>query len=50
VTTAILSVVMKNSIQPEMIAFCLQSITDMMPMVSITVRMYSEFENYMTSS
>lgn len=49
-TTAIMSVFYKGSIEPQMIAFSLQSITDMMPLVSIVVRLYSEFENFMTSS
>lgn len=50
VATCVISVVSKDSLSPVLIAFTLQSITDMMPMVSLMVRMASEFENFMTSS
>jgi len=37
-------------IADEMIIFTLQNLTDVMPMVAITLRFYTEFETYMTSS
>jgi ATP-binding cassette, subfamily C (CFTR/MRP), member 4 len=50
VATCAISIVMKDSLESQLVAFSLQSITDMIPMVSLVVRMGSEFENFMTSS
>jgi hypothetical protein len=50
VSCAVISVLSKDTISPVLIAFTLQSLTDMMPLVSLAIRMGSEFENYMTSS
>ena len=47
---AILAVASKGIIPAELITFTLQNLTDVIPMVSISVRLYTEFENYMTSS
>jgi len=48
--TAALAVASKGLIPVELLTFTLQNITDVVPMVSISVRLYAEFENYMTSS
>jgi hypothetical protein len=50
ILAAVLAVASKGIISPEMITFTLQNLTDVIPMVSISVRLYTEFENYMTSS
>lgn len=49
-STAALSIFLKNSVDPELLTFSLQVVTDIIVLFSIAVRMYAETENMMTSS
>jgi len=48
--TCLLSILMKGTVPTEQIAITLQIMIDMISMFSVSIRMYAEFKNYMTSS
>ena len=50
VSTATLSVVLKDRVDRELLTFSLQIVTDVIVFFSISVRMYAELQNMMTSS
>ena len=47
---AVFAVGLKGHIDAALLGFSLQNLTDVVPSISIAVRLYAEFENYMTSS
>jgi ATP-binding cassette subfamily C (CFTR/MRP) protein 4 len=50
ITTTLLCVLQKGTQDSALLTLSLQIITDVIAMFSISLRMYAEFENYMTSS
>jgi hypothetical protein len=49
ITVTILAVFMRDKSTPALLALSLQIVTDLIATFSIALRMYAEFENYMTS-
>ena len=49
-STSVFCAFSRGVLSAEMITFTLQNLTDILPMISITLRFWTEFENYMTSS
>ena len=50
IATTAIAFAQKGRINPQLLTLSLQIITDVIALFSVSMRMYAEFDNYMTSS